>query len=336
MFRYLIRRILWAAVLFFVVTLVTYVIFFLVPNDLASKVAGQGSSQAQRARAIHYLGLDRPVYVQYGKFMWRLIKPVPVHVAGVPVFVLPQGDLGRSFVRATPVSTLILSAAPVTASLVFGGVIVWLLIALPVGILSALRPRSLLDRTSMTFVLIGISAHPVWIGLIFAYVFGFKLGWFPISNYCDFFNPSTDCGGPVQWAYHMFLPWLTYAILFAALYVRMIRANVMEAMNEDYVRTARAKGAPESRVLRSHVLRNALLPVVTMLGLDIGIGLGGAIFTETIYNLPGLGKLALRAIGDTDLPIVMGVVVFATFAIIIFNLLIDLLYAWIDPRIRLS
>jgi peptide/nickel transport system permease protein len=336
MLRYLIRRILWAAVLFFVVTLVTYVIFFLVPNDLASKVAGQGSSQAQRARAIHYLGLDRPVYVQYGKFMWRLIKPVPVHVAGVPVFVLPQGDLGRSFVRATPVSTLILSAAPVTASLVFGGVIVWLLIALPVGILSALRPRSLLDRASMTFVLIGISAHPVWIGLIFAYVFGFKLGWFPISNYCDFINPSTDCGGPVQWAYHMVLPWLTYAVLFAALYVRMIRANVMEAMNEDYVRTARAKGAPESRVLRSHVLRNALLPVVTMLGMDIGIGLGGAIFTETIYNLPGLGKLALRAIGDTDLPIVMGVVVFATFAIIIFNLLIDLLYAWIDPRIRLS
>jgi peptide/nickel transport system permease protein len=336
MLRYLIRRILWAAVLFFVVTLVTYVIFFLVPNDLASKVAGQGSSQAQRARAIHYLGLDRPVYVQYGKFMWRLIKPVPVHVAGVPVFVLPQGDLGRSFVRATPVSTLILSAAPVTASLVFGGVIVWLLIALPVGILSALRPRSLLDRASMTFVLIGISAHPVWIGLIFAYVFGFKLGWFPISNYCDFINPSTDCGGPVQWAYHMVLPWLTYAVLFAALYVRMIRANVMEAMNEDYVRTARAKGAPESRVLRSHVLRNALLPVVTMLGMDIGIGLGGAIFTETIYNLPGLGKLALRAIGDTDLPIVMGVVVFATFAIIVFNLLIDLLYAWIDPRIRLS
>jgi peptide/nickel transport system permease protein len=336
MLRYLIRRILWAAVLFFVVTLVTYVIFFLVPNDLASKVAGQGSSQAQRARAIHYLGLDRPVYVQYGRFMWRLIKPVPVHVAGVPVFVLPQGDLGRSFVRATPVSTLILSAAPVTASLVFGGVIVWLLIALPVGILSALRPRSLLDRASMTFVLIGISAHPVWIGLIFAYVFGFKLGWFPISNYCDFINPSTDCGGPVQWAYHMFLPWLTYAVLFAALYVRMIRANVMEAMNEDYVRTARAKGAPESRVLRSHVLRNALLPVVTMLGMDIGIGLGGAIFTETIYNLPGLGKLALRAIGETDLPIVMGVVVFATFAIIIFNLLIDLLYAWIDPRIRLS
>jgi peptide/nickel transport system permease protein len=188
----------------------------------------------------------------------------------------------------------------------------------------------------MTFVLIGISAHPIWIGLIFAYIFGFRLGWFPISNYCDFFPSQGTCGGPAQWAYHLFLPWLTYAILFAALYARMVRANVMEALTEDYVRTARAKGAPESRVLRSHVLRNALLPVVTMLGMDIGIGLGGAIFTETIYNLPGLGKLLIRAIGETDLPIVMGVVVFATFAIIIFNLLIDLIYAWIDPRIRLS
>ncbi len=336
MLRYLIRRVLWAIVLFLVVTLVTYVIFYLVPNDLPAKIAGQGSSQAQRERAIHYLGLDRPVYIQYERFLWRLIKPVPVHVGGVPVFVRPKGDLGRSFIQATPVNTVITSAAPVTASLVFGGVIIWMLMALPIGILSALRPRSLLDRASMTFVLIGISAHPVWIGLIFAYVFGFKLGWFPIQGYCDVINPATDCGGPVQWAYHMFLPWVTYAILFAALYVRMIRANVIDAMNEDYVRTARAKGAPEWRVLRSHVLRNALLPVVTMLGMDIGLGLGGAIFTETIYGLPGLGKTAIRAIGISDLPIVMGVVVFATFVIITFNLIIDLLYAWIDPRIRLS
>ena len=336
MLRYLIRRILWAIVLFVVVTLVTYVIFFLVPNDLAAKVAGQGSSQEQRARAIHHLGLDRPVYVQYGKFMWQLIKPVPVRVGGVPVFIRPNGNLGYSYVRASSVNSLVKSAAPVTGSLVFGGVIVWLLMALPIGILSALRPRSVLDRTSMTFVLIGISAHPIWIGLIFAYIFGFRLGWFPISNYCNFFNSAGGCGGPAQWAYHLVLPWLTYAILFAALYARMVRANVMEALTEDYVRTARAKGAPESRVLRSHVLRNALLPVVTMLGMDIGIGLGGAIFTETIYNLPGLGKLLIRAIGETDLPIVMGVVVFATFAIIVFNLIIDLLYAWIDPRIRLS
>jgi len=336
MLRYLIRRVLWAIVLFVVVTLVTYVIFFLVPNDLAAKVAGQGSSQQQRARAIHRLGLDRPVYVQYAKFMWLLIKPVPVHIGSVPVFIRPNGNLGYSFVRASSVNSLVKSAAPVTASLVFGGVIVWLLMALPIGILSALRPRSLLDRTSMTFVLIGISAHPIWIGLIFAYIFGFKLGWFPISNYCDFFNSAGGCGGPAQWAYHMVLPWLTYAILFAALYARMVRANVMEAMTEDYVRTARAKGAPESRVLRSHVLRNALLPVVTMLGMDIGVALGGAIFTESVYGLQGLGKTAIQAIENFDLPTEQGVVVFATLCIITFNLLVDLLYAVIDPRIRLS
>src|SRR5436309_11674514 len=205
MLRYLIRRILWAIVLF-VVTLVTYVIFFLVPNDLAAKVAGQGSSQEQRARAIHHLGLDRPVYVQYGKFMWRLIKPVPVHIGSVPVFVRPNGNLGYSYVRASSVNSLVKSAAPVTGSLVFGGVIVWLLMALPIGILSALRPRSALDRTSMTFVLIGISAHPIWIGLIFAYIFGFRLGSFPISNYCNFFNHQGGSGGPVQWACHLALP----------------------------------------------------------------------------------------------------------------------------------
>src|SRR5215813_8249590 len=336
MVRYLIRRILWAMVLFLVVTLVTFVIFFLIPNDLAAKVAGQGSSQAQRERAIKGLGLDQPVYKQYGKFLWRLTEPVPVHVSGVPVFVRPKSDLGRSYIKATPVNEIIAGAAPVTASLVFGGVIVWMMIALPIGIFSALRPRSLLDRVSMVFVLVGISAHPVWIGLIFAFTFGYKLNWFPIQGYCDVINPATDCGGPVQWAYHMILPWITYAILFAALYVRMIRANVMEAMNEDYVRTARAKGAPEHTVIRSHILRNALLPVVTMLGMDIGVALGGAIFTETVFALPGLGQTALSAATTYDLPTVQGVVVFATVAIIVFNLVVDLLYVVIDPRIRLT
>jgi peptide/nickel transport system permease protein len=176
----------------------------------------------------------------------------------------------------------------------------------------------------------------VWIGLIFSYVFGFRLGWFPITGYCDFFNPSTDCGGPVQWVWHMCLPWATFAVLLCALYVRMIRANVMEASNEDYVRTARAKGAPEWIVIRSHILRNALLPVVTMLGMDIGVAFGTAVFTETIFNLPGLGATALQSITSFDLPVTQGVVVFGTFAIITCNLIVDLLYAVIDPRIRLS
>ena len=188
----------------------------------------------------------------------------------------------------------------------------------------------------MTGVLVGISAHPVWIGLILAWLVGFKLHWTPITGYCDFINPSTDCGGPVQWAYHLVLPWATFAILFAALYVRMIRANVMEALGEDYVRTARAKGAPEWLVMRSHVLRNAMLPVVTMLGMDISLALGGAVFTETVYSLPGLGKTAITGLNFNDIPTVEGVIVFATLAIIVFNLVVDLLYAWIDPRIRLA
>jgi peptide/nickel transport system permease protein len=319
--RYLARRLIWAAVLFIAVTLVAYVLFFLIPNDPAKLVAGKAATDADVKRAAHFLGTDRPFYVQYAKFLDRLV----IHQ-----------NLGFSFANRQSVNSIVGNAAPVTASLVLGGAVFWMLLALPIGILSALRPRSLLDRASMTFVLIGISAHPIWIGLIFAYFFGFKLHWFPITGYCDVINPSTECGGIVQWAYHMFLPWATFAILFAALYVRMIRANVLDAINEDYVRTARAKGAPEWLVMRSHVLRNAMLPVVTMLGMDISLALGGAVFTETVYSLPGLGKTAVFGLNNNDIPTVEGVIVFATLAIIVFNLVVDLLYAWIDPRIRLA
>jgi peptide/nickel transport system permease protein len=321
----------WALVLFVAVTVVTYIIFYAIPADPARLACGQRATPECIKRAAHYLGTDRPLYVQYGKFFGRLM---PASFRGGPH--LKEPSLGRSFTNRLSVNYVVGHAAPVTASLVFGGAVFWMLIALPVGILSALRPRSLLDRISMVFVLIGISAHPVWIGLLFAYFFGFKLGAFPITGYCDFLHPSGSCGGPVQWAYHLFLPWCTFAILFAALYARMIRSNVMEALNEDYVRTARAKGAPEWLVMRSHVLRNALLPIVTMLGMDIGLALGGAIFTESVFGLPGIGKTAINAIGNFDLPTVQGLVVFATLCIITFNLLVDLLYAVIDPRIRLS
>jgi peptide/nickel transport system permease protein len=320
--RYLIRRLLWAVLLFFAVTIVSYILFFIIPADPAKQFAGKGATPATVAKAKHYLGLDQPIYVQYGNFVKRLV----IH-----------GDLGHSWYNRESVNHIIADAAPVTASLVLGGAFFWMLIAIPIGVLSALRPRSLLDRGAMTFVLIGISAHPVWIGLIFAYFIGFKWHITPITNYADFFNPPPgQPGGPVQWAYHLILPWMTFMILFAALYVRMIRANVIETLNEDYVRTARAKGAPESVVLRSHVLRNAMLPVVTMLGMDIGLALGGAIFTESVYSLPGLGRTAVQALQNYDIPTVQGVIVFATIVIIVFNLIVDLLYAAIDPRIRLA
>lgn len=332
MWRYLIRRLLWAFVLFLAVTVVTYVIFFIIPANPAALVAGKSATQEDIQRAEKWLGLDQPVYVQYAKFVHRLL-PVTVE-DHKPAFKTPS--LGTSFATRQNVNDVVMRAAPVTASLVFGGAVLWMLVALPIGILSALKPRSLLDRAGMVFVLVGISAHPVWIGLILAYTVGYKLGLAPISGYCDLVNPSTSCGGPIDWAWHMMLPWMTFAFLFSAQYVRMIRAQVMETLSEDYVRTARAKGAPESRVLFSHVLRNALLIVVTMLGMDIGLALGGAIFTETVYGLPGLGKVALESIYGYDLPIVQGIVVFGTLAIITFNLFVDLFYAMIDPRIRLN
>jgi peptide/nickel transport system permease protein len=321
MFRYLIRRIVWAAVLLGAVTFFSFVIFFIVPASPARLMTGPQAPPDQVERVEKMLGLDDPVPVQYARFMREL--------------VLHQ-SLGRSFATRQEVNDIIKAAAPVTASVVFGGVVIWLMIAFPIGILSALRPRTLLDRFAMVFVLIGVSAHPVWIGLLLSYLVGFKLGLTPLGGYCDMINPSTACGGPVQWAHALVLPWITFALLYAALYTRMIRANVMETMNEDYVRTARAKGAPESRVMKAHILRNAMLPIVTILGMDIGILLGGAIFTESVFGLPGLGKTAVTSLEGFDLPTVQGIVVFSTLAIIALNLIVDLLYAVIDPRIRLT
>ena len=325
MFRYLVRRFLWAILLFLIITFVTFVIFFMAPQDPArAQCGGDQASRACLELATEKLGLDKPLYVQYYRFLKTLVV---------------DRSLGYSYSTRAELNEVIIDAARVTASLVIGGAVLWMIIALSVGIFSALRPRSLIDRAAMVFVLIGVSAHPVWIGLILSYFFGYKWGITPIANYANFFGAPADSGlpgGPWQWFYHMILPWVTFAILFAALYVRMIRANVMETLNEDFVRTARAKGAPERRILFSHVLRNALLPVVTMLGMDIGVALGGAIFTETVYQLPGLGREAVIAIGAQDLATLQAIVVFSTIAILFFNLVVDLLYAWIDPRIRLS
>lgn len=332
MIRYIIRRLIWAVGLFLAVTLIGFVLFYLIPADPAKFACGRACTQVMVDRVAHYLGTDRPVYIQYLRFLGRLM-PLSLHHG----LHLKSPDLGQSFVNRQSVNSIVANAAPQTASLVLGGMVVWMLIAVPVGVLSALRPRSVLDRLSMTGVLIGISAHPVWLGLIFSYFVGYRWHVTPIANYANFFHPLYgQPGGPLQWAYHLILPWLTFSILFAAVYVRMIRANVMETMNEDYVRTARAKGAPESRVMFQHILRNAMLPVVTMLGMDVGLALGGAVFTESVYSLQGLGYRTISALNNYDSPTVLGILVFATTAIIVMNLVVDLLYAWIDPRIRLS
>ncbi len=265
------------------------------------------------------VGIRGSFFEEYGTFVWRIV----------------HGDLGRSFATRQDVTEIIAQAAPVTASLILGAGVVWLLIALPIGILSAYRPRSLLDRTSMAFVLAGVSLHPLWVGYMLSWYFGFKLRWVPVNGYCDVFNTITACGGPVQWAYHLLLPWLTFSLGFAALYARMVRASVLETLHEDYVRTARAKGLGEWFVLRSHVLRNAMLPVVTMMGMDLSLAFAGAVFVERVYGLPGIGYLLFNALGRRDMPVILGVVVLVTTAILIANLVVDLLYAVLDPRVRL-
>jgi peptide/nickel transport system permease protein len=314
---YLVRRLGWAVVLFLVVTLYTYVLFFVIPTN--NQTVRRGFRAGQTAGDVRdTLGISQgSVLHEYTTFVAHVV----------------QGDLGYSRVNRQPVTEVIARAVPVTASLVAGGAIVWLLLAFPIGILSALRPRSLIDRFGMVFVLIGVSAHPLWISLILGYLFGFELGVTPIAGYCAVFNPSEFCGGPVQWAYHLLLPWFAFGFVFAAIYARMIRASVLETYDADYVRTARAVGMGEWRILRSQVLRNAMLPIVTMLGMDVGVAFGGAVFVERAFGLPGIGPLLFNSLARRDLPVIIGIVVVVTSAILVFNLIVDLLYPLLDPRV---
>jgi peptide/nickel transport system permease protein len=315
---YVLRRLAWAVVLLLAITCVTYIIFFVVPTEDSRASLGRAGSDVDLRTVVQIHG---PIYQEYGQFVWRIVT---------------QGSLGTSYTsRGREVNDMLVAAAPVTLSLVVGGLIFALLLAIPIGLLSALRPRTLLDRCSTVFVLIGISAHPVWLGLLLAYFLGYRLELMPTGGYCEIFTPTTFCGGPVQWAYHLVLPWIAFGFLFAALYMRMTRASVLESLNEEYVRTARAKGAPEWLVVRSHVLRNALLPIVTMVGMDLGIALGGTIFVETVFGLPGLGGLAATSLRTRDLPVLLGIVTYTTVAIVLLNLVVDLLYGVIDPRARL-
>jgi peptide/nickel transport system permease protein len=313
------RRLAWAVLLAWFVTLITFVIFFVLPAQ---------SRNAQRNERGFEPGLET-------QFDAR--GSLPTQYLHFLEHIVLHADIGESTRSREPVRNVIWRTLPVTASLLIGGMVMWLLLAFPIGMLSALRPRSLLDKGLMLFVLIGVSAHPVWLGLVFSYLLGVKLHAFPVGGYCDFLyhEASTNlCGGPRYWAYHLFLPWLTFALLFAALYARMIRASLLEAMDEDYVRTARAKGAGTWRVLRAHVLRNALLPVVTMVGMDIGVAFGGALFIETVYELPGMGRLLVRSLANGDLPMIMGVVLVVSLAVVLANLVVDLLYSILDPRVR--
>jgi peptide/nickel transport system permease protein len=264
-----------------------------------------------------------PLIVQY----WYFVRDLVLHAS-----------LGAGFFGGRRITQQVIQAAPVTAAVVVGGAILWTLVSIVLGVLAALRPRSPFDRGVLVFVLFSISAPPVWFALVLSYLIGFRLHWTPIAGYCEAFTPPPGslCGGGRAWFTHLILPWISFALVFIALYTRLLRSNVMEELRQDYVRTARAKGASERRVLQRHVSRNVLLTLVTMLGMDFGIALGGAAWTEVVFGLPGLGQTIYLSVQQENWPVVQGIVIFTSICVIVVNLLVDLLYALIDPRVRIA
>jgi len=319
MISYIIRRLLWAVVLLLVVSFITFLMFVVLPSaDPALLRAGRNPSPEVVQAIRENLGLDKPWYVQYGIY----IRDLVLHF-----------DFGYSYQNNIAVRETIFDRLPATISLAVGGAVVWLLIGIPVGIISAIYRGTIVDRLAMGGALLAISAPVYWVGLVSIYLFSKDLGKLaPIFQGSGQYTPFTT--DPVQWAAALILPWIVLATAFAAIYARFLRANLLDVMGEDYIRTARAKGLGERRVVFKHGLRSAITPIVTIFGLDLGILLGGAILTETVFNIPGIGRLAYDAIQKSDLPIVQGTVLIAALAVILANLVVDIIYAFLDPRVR--
>jgi len=318
--RYIIRRVAWVVFVLLVITFITYFIFFkLPPGDPATRFAGRQPTKALIAEVKKQFGLDKPFFVQYGSFVKRVFLGDQYGWPG----------LGLSFNTRSPLRPIILQRMAVTAQLAIGAAIVWISIGIPIGILSALKPRSLGDRLAMGFALFGVSAPVFWLGQMFLYIFWFKLGWvagsgyYPIGKY-----------GFITWANHMIMPWVVLSLLFAANYARMSRGNLIETMSEDYIRTARAKGLTEKRVVVRHGLRSSMTPLVTMIGMDVATLLGGAIITETVFNLPGIGAYVVQSVTSADFNAILSVTIVAAVAVAVMNLLVDVFYAYLDPRVR--
>lgn len=320
MIRFLARRLAHGAVVMFLVLFGVFMLFFSgSPESVARRLAGRQATQDEVQHVFHDLGLDRPILEQF----WIFAKGAVLH-----------GDLGTDYYHGVPVTTLLKQDAPVTISLVAGGAVIWLVVGVASGVLSAVRPRSIADRTSTGLALLFQSVPAFLLGLTLINLLFYQLtvrglAWFPAGGYV----PITQ--SPFEWARHLILPWLTIALISAATYTRLSRTSMLEVLGEDYIRTARAKGLGEWRVLIRHALRSALTPVLTQFGVDVAIALGGAILTESVFGLPGLGRESVQAINNQDLPVILGVVIVASAAVVLANIAVDVLYAFLDPRVKL-
>lgn len=330
---FLVRRIGAALLTLLTLIAITFVVYWALPSTPATFLYDPSHLRPDEiAKVNHLFGLDRPKIVQYGDYLWHLA----------------HGDLGRSWggsilvdnsrVQQPPIGPVLFPEVRATLSIILGGAAIVVLLAIPLGALAGTKIGSWRDRTISSATLLGICTHPMVLGLILSTELGAAhLGWLPSGGYCTFEkSAASPCGGPYEWSLHLVLPWITFALLFLALYTRMIRASVAETLHEDFVRTARAKGAPEWQVLRSHVLPSASLRVLTMVGMEVGTAIGICVYIESAFGIEGLGREAVRtmggAISSIDLPFTLAIVTMVTLIVVVGNLVVDLLYAVLDPR----
>ncbi|MPY84198.1 MAG: ABC transporter permease subunit [Actinophytocola sp.] len=319
MLKFLVRRLTLGVAVMWVVATAVFILYFIAPHDVARTLAGKQSTERVIQLIRHRLGLDKPITEQYLDYLNRLL----------------HGDLGYSYVNSMPVVNVIKEDLPITASVAFGGAILWLLIGVSAGVLAATRPRSFLDRTVTAFALFFYSMPVFLLGQLFLLLLFFRLTMagfdiFPGGGYVPF------AASPGEWLRHLILPWFTVALVSASTYARLTRGSMLEVLGEDYIRTARSKGLRERRVIYRHGLRAGMSPVVTQFGIDLGTLLGGVILTETVFGLPGLGQQIVTSISDGDLPVIMGLVLLASGFIVLANIVVDALYAVLDPRVRLT
>jgi peptide/nickel transport system permease protein len=335
MIRFLIRRIIGGALVLLAISLITFWLFFAVPNLLHSNPAVLYAGRSPSPATVHAvsvkLGLDQPFWTQY----WDFLKGIFVgrtYGHGLAADHCSAPCLGFSFINNEPVWSTIISDLPVDISLAAGAAVLWLISGVSIGITSALRRGSIFDRAAMTVALGGVSLPIYFTGTVALSIFVYgnsNLHWF--TN-----QPYIGVRHPIQWAHNLILPWICLAFLYSALYARLTRATMLETMSEDFIRTARAKGLPERRVIFKHGLRAAITPIVTIFGLDVGLLLGSAVLTEQTFGLVGIGKQAIISIGYRDMPVVLGITLFAAFFVVVANIIVDVLYAYVDPRVTYS
>jgi peptide/nickel transport system permease protein len=322
---YIVRRVLWAIVVVFVVTMLTFFIFYVLPpGDPAKRFAGKAPTPDTIAAVREQFGLDKPWYEQYGLFVKNLVTGDEYGWPG----------LGFSYDTRVPVRDELLNRLPRTLFLVFGAAILWAIMGITIGVISAIRKGGVLDRAAMGFALFGVSAPVFWLGLLVLYLFAETGGgpewlqFLPGTGYVPFAE------SPKEWFTHLILPCTILSLLYAAFYARMTRGALLETMSEDHIRTARAKGLSERDVVVKHGLRASLTPVVTMFAMDVALLIGGAVITETVFNWQGVGSWVLTATFNSNLPVVVAVVLLGAIFVVLFNLLADIAYAWLDPRVR--